>query len=136
MSRMHDVDEPDDTDDPDDMEVLDERIAALGDAAERCRKVSLGAKILTGAGATYLVAFGLGIVSSEPSLTIAAIAAVLGGLVLLGSNASTWDQTEAALAAAYAARDGARVLAAEGEAAPPARRPALRLVGDDRPTLH
>ena len=59
-----------------------------------------------------------------PETMIGALAAVIGGVVLLGSNASTWAQTEGALQAAEAARSDLI-----------ARMP-LRLVGEERPTLH
>jgi hypothetical protein len=117
-------------------ERIEDRIAALGDAIERCRKISLAARLLAGAGGVYLAAALFGLVVTDPPLTIAALAAVLGGVVLLGSNASTWKQTEAALAAAYAARDGARMLAPAADTDAPRGRPTLRIVGDERPTLH
>jgi uncharacterized membrane protein len=117
-------------------ERLDERIAELGDAVERCRKISLAAKLVAGAGAVCLMAVLLGLFTAEPPVTIAAGAAVLGGLVLLGSNASTWEQTEAALASAFAARDGAKTLVPEDELPVPATRPDLRIVDGGRPTLH
>jgi hypothetical protein len=115
-------------------ERLEDRIAELGDAVERCRKISLAAKLVAGTGAACLLAVLLGLFTAEAPVAIAAGAAVLGGLVLLGSNASTWEQTEAALAAAYAARDGAKVLAPEDE--PPGARPNLRIIDGGRPTLH
>jgi uncharacterized membrane protein len=115
-------------------ERLDERIAELGDAVERCRKISLAAKLVAGAGAVCLMAALLGLFAAEPPVAIAAGAAVLGGLVLLGSNASTWEQTEAALAAAFAARDGAKVLAPEDEL--PGARPHLRIIDGGWTTLH
>jgi hypothetical protein len=117
-------------------ERLEERIAELGDAIERCRKISLAAKLLAGAGAICLGAVLFGIFAAEAPVAIAAGAAVLGGLVLLGSNASTWEQTEAALAAAYAARDGARVLTPEDELPVAGPRPSLRIIDGGRPTLH
>jgi hypothetical protein len=117
-------------------ERLDERIAELGDAVERCRKISLAAKLVAGAGAVCLMAVLLGLFAAEPPVTIAAGAAVLGGLVLLGSNASTWEQTEAALASAFAARDGAKTLAPEDELPAPGARPNLRIINGGRPTLH
>ena len=56
--------------------------------------------------------------------SVAALSAVLGGLVLLGSNATTWEQTAAALHAAEAAR--AQLIGSID----------LRLVGEERPTMH
>ena len=81
---------------------LEERIVALSEARERCRKISLAAKIAIAAGASWLV---LSIfVPFVPTLFFGAIAAAIGGIVLLGSNATTWTQTEDALGAAEAAR--------------------------------
>lgn len=89
---------------------LEERIEALGEARERCRKISLFAKIAIACGASWLV---LGFVLAsvfgvwwalEPSAFFAALAAMIGGVVLLGSNATTWTQTEEALREAEAAR--------------------------------
>jgi hypothetical protein len=122
----------DDQDRDDDLESLDERIAALSDAIERCRKISLAAKIMAGGGAAFLAAMLVGLAPSLPSTTIAAMAAVLGGIVLLGSNASTWAQAETALAATRSAREAARAAIAEAMF----DRPYLRIVGDERPTLH
>ena len=55
---------------------------------------------------------------------VAALAATLGGVVVLGSNATTWNETEAALHQAEAARD-ALIGAME-----------LRLVAEPPRTLH
>jgi hypothetical protein len=51
-------------------------------------------------------------------------AAVIGGIVLLGSNAATWTQTDAALRAAEAMR------------ADLIGRMDLRMVGEEKSTLH
>jgi hypothetical protein len=122
-------------DSDDETDALEERIAELTDALERCRKLSLAGKIAAGAGAAYLAAALLGLAPALPSTMIAAMAAILGGIVLLGSNASTWAQTEAALAAAQAAWQTVR--AEDLDAAfEPIAGSTLRLVGDERPTLH
>ena len=46
----------------------------------------------------------LALVSYTPETTIAALAAMIIGVVLLGSNATTWTQTETALRASEAMR--------------------------------
>lgn len=84
---------------------LEERIEALSASIERCRKISLAAKIAIGAGAAWFALFLVWILPFEPTAFVASVAAVLGGCVLLGSNSTTWEQTEQALAAAKTARD-------------------------------
>ncbi len=86
------------------IERLEEEIERLTLRRDRCRKVSLAAKIAIGAGAAWLVLTLLALVAFLPSLFFAALAALIGGIVLLGSNATTWDQTEAAIEKASAAR--------------------------------
>ena len=53
-----------------------------------------------------MLALLLGLLGSTPVVAIGAIAAVLGGIVSLGSNVSTLQQTVAAMADAEAARSG------------------------------
>ena len=78
---------------------IEARIEELAEAIERCRKLSLAARIAIGAGAGGLALMVVGIVSLEPLTLVAAMAAVIGGVVLLGSNSTTWTQTESALKA-------------------------------------
>jgi hypothetical protein len=65
----------------------------------------------------------LGVIAFSPETVIAALAAVIGGIVLLGSNATTWTQTGAALHEAEAMR------------ADLIGRMELRVV-EERPTIH
>ena len=83
---------------------LEERIERLRDSIARCRKISLGSKVAIAAGFAWLGLTLLLVVSLVPALFFGAIAAIIGGIVLLGSNATTWNETEAALAAAEARR--------------------------------
>jgi len=83
---------------------IEARIEELAEAIERCRKLSLAARIAIGAGAGWLALMVLGIASLEPLMLVAAMAAVIGGVVLLGSNSTTWTQTESALQASEALR--------------------------------
>ncbi len=83
---------------------IEERIADLQEQVARCAKLSLAAKIAIGAGAAWLALTVLWLVPFVPLLLIAALAAVIGGIVLLGSNATTWSQIEAALRASEAMR--------------------------------
>lgn len=108
----------------DEIAQLEARSEALAESIERCRKISLAAKLTIAAGAIWIVLVLLGVVAFSPGTIIAAMAAVLGGIVLLGSNASTWTQTDAALHEAEAMR------------ADLIGRMALPVVGEERPRLH
>jgi len=83
---------------------LEARVESLADSRERCRKISLAARLILLAGAIWIVLIVLRVVPFAPIHIVGAIAAVLGGTVLLGSNASTWNQTDAALAETEARR--------------------------------
>lgn len=76
---------------------LEERIEALAGERERCRKIALAARLLTIAGAIWIVLVLATILPFVPSVFLAAVAAALGGAVLMGSNKTTWEQAEAAL---------------------------------------
>ena len=104
--------------------LLEERIETLTASIEHCRKISYAAKTAIAGGAVWFVLFLLWIVPFGPTAFVAAVSAVLGGCVLLGSNATTWEQTETDRAAAEAMRAD---LIGTIE---------LRLVGDAPPTLH
>jgi len=108
----------------DDIDQLEARIEALTVSLERCRKISLAAKFAVAAGAAWFALLLLWIVSFSAVAFVAALSAVLGGLVLLGSNATTWTQTEADLRAAEAMRTQ---LIGNIE---------LRVVGENSPTIH
>jgi hypothetical protein len=89
---------------PDDIGHVEARIEELGEALERCRKLALAAKIAIGAGGVWIVVTLLGLMPFYPSVTFAALAAVIGGIVLAGSNSTTWAQTEAELRKSEALR--------------------------------
>ena len=108
----------------DDIGQIEARIEALGDSIERCVKFSLAAKLAIAAGATWIALLLLSVVWFAPETFIGAMAAVLIGTVLLGSNATTWTQAEADLRAAEAMR------------ADLIGRIDMRVVGEERPTLH
>jgi hypothetical protein len=103
---------------------LEARIEALNEAIERCRKISMGSKLAIAGGALWFGLMLVSIVPFNPTGFVAALSAVLGGVVLLGSNATTWEQTDADLHAAEATRAD---LIGGIE---------LRVVGDERPTIH
>lgn len=80
-----------------DIALVEARIEELGEAVERCRKLALGARIAIGAGCAWIALTLLGLITFYPSTMVGALAAVIGGIVLLGSNATTWAESVAAL---------------------------------------
>ncbi|MBI2715325.1 MAG: hypothetical protein HYX37_12875 [Rhizobiales bacterium] len=108
----------------DDIDQLEARIEALTASLERCRKISMASKFAVAAGAAWFALLLLWIVSFSAGAFVAALSAVLGGFVLLGSNATTWEQTAADLHAAEAER--AQLIGSIE----------LRVVGEDRRTIH
>jgi hypothetical protein len=83
---------------------LEEEIEQLAETLERCRKLVLMAKVAIAIGAILIVAMTLGAIRSDAMAMIGAIAAVVGGTVVYGSNASTAKQTADAMKAAEARR--------------------------------
>jgi len=83
---------------------LEERIEELSDVMESCRKIMLASRIAIAAGAAWLVAFTLGATGFHPVAMIAALAAIIGGIVVFGSNTGTSKQAAAALKQAEAQR--------------------------------
>jgi len=83
---------------------LEAHIEELAEAIDRCRKVVLMSQAIIAVGAILVLAMMLGAIRFDPTVMIAAIAAVLGGTVLFGSNKTTSEQTTAALRAAEAHR--------------------------------
>jgi hypothetical protein len=79
---------------------IEERSAAI----ERCRKVILASKIAAAAGGLVIILLLLGIMPSNATLLIISIAAVLGGLVGLGSTTTTAGQLADAVKDAEARR--------------------------------
>jgi hypothetical protein len=83
---------------------LEARLEALAEKAEQCRKIIMVSKAAIAAGALLLMVMMLGLFGSGATVALGSIAAVLGGIVSLGSNTSTLQQTTAAIAAAEAHR--------------------------------
>ena len=88
----------------DQMAQLETRIESLTESIARCRKIAVGAKIAIAGGAIWFALLLFWIVRFDATAFVAALTAVLGGIVLLGSNATTWAQTEVDLHAAEGAR--------------------------------
>ena len=79
---------------------IEAQIEELGSVIESCRKIILISKVTIVAGGTLILAIMLGAVRFDPTVTIGAIAAVVGGTVVFGSNTSTLKQTTTAIKAA------------------------------------
>src|SRR4030095_16137584 len=94
-------DDPSDEDDPsEEIAMIEARLEHLAEVAERCRKIILFSKAAIAGGAGLLPFTMLGLLGSGQIVAIGSMAAVLGGIVSLGSNVSTLQQTTAAISAA------------------------------------
>jgi urea transporter len=83
---------------------LEAQIESLAETVEGCRKIMLVAKAAVAAGVLLVVAMLVGAIRTDLASLSGATAAVLGGIVLLGSNRSTADQALARMKKAEAAR--------------------------------
>ena len=73
---------------------LEAEIEELAKTLEGCRKAILLSKVAIAVGGIWILAFFM---RFDPTTMIAAIAAVIGGVVVLGSNLTTSKQTAAAM---------------------------------------
>jgi hypothetical protein len=105
------------------IERLEARIDELQAKIESCRKFQLAARAAIALGGLFLAAGLLGVVSLDALGLTASTAAVLGGIVVAGSNGSTAKEAAGQLAEAAANR--AAIIGTMQ----------LRIVGD-RATLH
>src|SRR4029453_10448559 len=76
----------------------------LTEVIERFRKIILISKVAIAAGGIWLLALAIGLMRFDPVTMIGAIALVIGGTVVFGSNTSTAKQTAAAVKTAEALR--------------------------------
>lgn len=83
---------------------LEQRIESLRESILRCRKIAFGAKVAIAVGLSWPVVTVLLGATLMPSVFFGAVAAAIGGIVLAGSNATTWNETEIALHKAEAQR--------------------------------
>jgi len=83
---------------------IEAHIEELADVIESCRKFIFISKVAIAAGGTLILAIIIGAVGFDPTVLIGAIAAVIGGIVVFGSNTSTLKQTTTAMKAAEAYR--------------------------------
>ena len=104
MSEDDDIGEEPRTEPREEIARLETRIEQLAEDIERCRKIALFSKVLLASGALWLVAELFGILRLGAPGAIGSLTAILGGIVLTGSNGSTMRQAETALHTAEARR--------------------------------
>ena len=83
---------------------LEEHIEELAAKIESCRKFILASRIAMGSGGIVLAATLLGAIRFDPGAMAASVAALLGGIVVWGSNGSTAKEAAKQLATAEADR--------------------------------
>jgi hypothetical protein len=83
---------------------LEVQIEELSGALERCRKTALASKAAMAFGGILLAATTLGVVTFDPMVMVASLAALLGGVVIFGSNTSTANQLSESMRSAEALR--------------------------------
>jgi hypothetical protein len=83
---------------------LEAQIELLSARIENCRKFISAARIAVAGGGILLAALLLGAIRFDPTLLLAAFAALLGGIVVWGSNGSTAKEAAGELAKAEADR--------------------------------
>jgi hypothetical protein len=83
---------------------LEGQIEDLTEVIERCRKIILISKIAVASGGIWLLALTIGIIRFDPVAMVGAIAVVIGGTVVFGSNTSTLKQSAVAIQNAEALR--------------------------------
>ena len=83
---------------------LEARLEELAEATARCRKIKLISQIAIAGGGIWMAAATIGIIGFDPVALMAAIAAVIGGTVMYGSNTTTSQEIDAAIKDAEADR--------------------------------
>jgi hypothetical protein len=83
---------------------LEERIEDLAAKIESCRKLILVSRIAVAGGVLLLAGMLFAVVRFDPAVMAAAVAALLGGIAVWGSNNSTAQQAAKELASVEADR--------------------------------
>jgi len=85
---------PGDGDSHDEIARLEARIEGLSEQLARCRKFRLASQTAMALGGTWFIAVLAGLVSFDPVALMLALAAVIGGTVMYGSNSTTTAECE------------------------------------------
>jgi hypothetical protein len=83
---------------------LEEHIEELASKIESCRKFILASRIAVAGGTLALAGMLFGAIRFDPAIMAAAVAALLGGIAVWGSNRSTARQASKELALAESGR--------------------------------
>ncbi len=83
---------------------LEERIDELAESIERCRKFSLAGRIVVLGGGLVLIPMVIGATQIDLSVMAVSMTAILGGVVVAGTNRSTAQEAMQELAAAETRR--------------------------------
>jgi hypothetical protein len=83
---------------------LEAQIEQLGETLESTRKFIVASRVALMVGGVLLIGGMLSVIRFDSTIMIASPAAVLGGIVVLGSNSSTANEARTQLAAAEARR--------------------------------
>ncbi len=103
MSPGHEIDGSPVTE----IEALELRIEELRDAIARSRRLATVGRACAVVGPLLLVALMLGLIAFTPARVLAALALLIGGVVLAGSSRSSTDQLQRELQRAEAERNAA-----------------------------
>jgi hypothetical protein len=83
---------------------LEERIEELDAKIESCRKFIMASRIAVAGGTLVLAGMLFGAIRFDPAMMAGGVAALLGGIVVWGSNGSTANEAAKELASAETAR--------------------------------
>ena len=83
---------------------LEERIEELASRIESCRKLILASRIGVAGGTLVLAGMLFGVIRFDPAVMAAAVAALLGGIAVWGSNSSTAKEATKELVSAESDR--------------------------------
>jgi hypothetical protein len=84
----------------DQIERIELDIEHLAKTLDGCRKAMLLSKVAIAAGGIWILAYFIGAIGFDPTTMIGAVAAIIGGVVVFGSNSTTSKQSMAAMKAA------------------------------------